>query len=250
MNAKQIAPDPRVATQFAELAPWVFQFRISGADYGGGISAVGDVRMLEFLRFARGARRILELGSLEGAHTFLLAQEPGVREVVAVEGRERNIEKAELVRGLMNIRNASFVQENLETADLAQLGLFDAVFCSGLLYHLPEPWKLIEQLPSIAPKLVLWTHYADDLAAETVQHGWRGRVQAEGGRDEPLSGLSPTAFWLTLGSLIKLLSASGYESVHVLQHNFAHPNGPAVIIGAATEPVPFAPPPRWRMLGR
>ena len=28
--------------EFAKLAPWVFQFRIDGADYGGEISAVGD----------------------------------------------------------------------------------------------------------------------------------------------------------------------------------------------------------------
>ncbi len=248
MNTTALPPNERIARQFAELAPWVFQFRIGDADYGGGISAVGDVRLLEFLRFAAGAERILELGSLEGAHTMLLAREPGVREVVAVEGREHNIRKAELVARLLQVRNAKFLQENLETAELAQLGLFDAVFCSGLLYHLPEPWKLIEQLPAIAPKLVLWTHYADDLSAETVQHGWRGRVQAEGGADEPLSGMSPTAFWLTLGSLIKLLSASGYESVHILQHNFAHPNGPAVIIAAATEPMQFAKSARWKFL--
>ncbi|MFN2476630.1 MAG: class I SAM-dependent methyltransferase [Chthoniobacterales bacterium] len=250
MNATSATPDAGIAKQFTELAPWVFQFRIGGADYGGGISAVGDVRLLEFLRFAAGPQRILELGSLEGAHTVLLAREPGVREVVAVEGRERNIRKAELVTRLLHVRNATFVQENLETADLVQLGLFDAVFCSGLLYHLPEPWKLIEQLPAIAPKLVLWTHYADDLGAETVQQGWRGRVQREGGADEPLSGMSATAFWLTLGSLIKLLSASGYESVHILQHNFAHPNGPAVIIGAATEPMQFGTAPRRRFFGR
>jgi trans-aconitate methyltransferase len=249
MNTTTSPADARIARQFAELAPWVFQFRIGEANYGGGISAVGDIRLLEFLRFAADAQRILELGSLEGAHTVLLAREPGVREVVAIEGRENNIRKAELVARLLHVRKTKFVQANIETAELAQLGLFDAVFCSGLLYHLPEPWKLVEQLPAIAPKLVLWTHYADDIGAETVQHGWRGKVQAEGGADEPLSGMSATAFWLTLGSLIKLLSASGYESVHILQHHFAHPNGPAVIIGASTTPMQFAKAGRWKFLG-
>ena len=64
--------------QFADLAPWIFQFRIGGHDYGGGISAVGDVRLDRFFRYAPHAKTILELGSLEGAHTFLLAQRPGV----------------------------------------------------------------------------------------------------------------------------------------------------------------------------
>lgn len=51
------------------------------------------------------------------------------------------------------------------------LGQFDAVFCSGLLCHLPEPWKLIEQMPRIAPKLFIWTHYPDDATADLVRRG-------------------------------------------------------------------------------
>ena len=250
MSANESSPDPHLAAQFAELAPWVFQFRIGKATYGGGISAVGDIRLTEFLRFAPEAKRILELGSLEGAHSALLARAPGVKEVVAIEGRAHNLEKAELVRRLLRLDHLKFVQANLETTDLTKLGGFDAVFCTGLLYHLPEPWKLIEQLPRVAPKLLLWTHYAEDVAADTVQAGYRGRVQTEGGADEPLSGMSPTAFWLTLGSMIKLLSASGYSSVHVLRNDFAHPNGPAVLIAAATHEVAFARPPRWRGLLR
>ncbi len=94
------------------------------------------------------ARRILELGSLEGAHTVQLAARPGVEEVVAIEGRAANIRKAELVTRLLEVRNVRYVEANLETTDLlAQFGRFDAIFCSGLLYHLPEPWKLIEQFP-------------------------------------------------------------------------------------------------------
>lgn len=224
--------EPDLETEFAKLAPWIFQFRIDGHDYGGAISAAGDVRLERFFRFAPGAASILELGALEGAHTFLLAQRPGVKRVLALEGREQNLRKARFVQGLLGVRNAEFAQANLESSDLASLGNFDAVFCSGLLYHLPEPWNLIAQLPAIAPRLFIWTHYAAEAEAGPIPGGLRGKIHFEGGGAEPLSGMSPTATWLTLESLITTLTASGYGSVHVMHNDPTHANGPAVTIGA------------------
>ncbi len=224
---------PELAAQFAKLEPWVSRFRIGGADYGGKTSSVGDVRLAQFFRFVPRPGKILELGSLEGAHTIQLASQRGVTRVVALEGRAANIRKAELVQRLFRIRNAEFVQANLEEADLRTFGQFDAVFCCGLLYHLPEPWKLLEQLPRVAPALFIWTHYADDLCANEVRQGLRGQVHVEGGPNEPLSGMSETAFWPTLGSLLKLLTTSGYKTIHVIKNDAAHQNSPAVTVAAS-----------------
>ena len=221
-------------SEFARLAPWVFQFRIDGADYGGSISATGDPRVDQFFRFAPEAATILELGSLEGAHTFILAQRPGVKRVLALEGRELNLRKARFVQELLHVTNAEFEQANLENADLTAFGKFDAVFCSGLIYHLPEPWKLISQFPALAPNLFIWTHYAAEADTEIVSDGLRGKIHPEGGAADPLSGMSATATWLTLGSLITTLTKSGYASVQVIDNNLTHPNGPAVTIGATT----------------
>jgi hypothetical protein len=219
--------------QFARLGPWVFQFRIDGRDYGGGISAEGDVRVERFFRFAPNVETILELGSLEGAQSFIMARRPGVKRVVAFEGRETNLRKARFVQQLLRIDNVKFDQANLEQADLTRFGKFDAVFCCGLLYHLPEPWKLIEQLPAVAPVLFIWTQYAADHEAHDAGRGWRGKIHVEGGADEALSGMSPTATWLTLDSLRGLLATSGYRNVEIIDDDPAHPNGPAVTIGAS-----------------
>ena len=218
--------------EFKRLAPWIFQFRIDGQDYGGGISAVGDARIDQFFRFAPEAETILELGALEGAQTFLLAERPGVRRVLALEGRERNLRKARFVQELLQVRDAEFAEANVEHADLAQFGKFDAVFCCGLLYHLPEPWKLIEQLPAVAPSLFIWTQYAAEEEAIDVGHGLRGKIHGEGGPDEPLSGMSATATWLTLASLRSVLNASGYKRIEIIHDDPKHANGPAVTIGA------------------
>jgi SAM-dependent methyltransferase len=220
--------------EFAKLAPWIYQFQIGGQTYGGGISAVGDVRVERFLRFAPGAATILELGSLEGAQSFILAQQPGVKRIVALEGREANLRKARFVQQLLELRNVEFLEANLEHADLSRFGKFDAVFCCGLLYHLPEPWKLLKRLPAIAPRLFVWTQYAADNEARDLAAGLRGKIHIEGGADEPLSGMSPTATWLTLDSLREVLTASGYKKIDVIHDDPTHSNGPAVTIGATT----------------
>jgi len=227
-----------LTAEFAKLAPWVFQFRIDGQDYGGGISAAGDVRLERFFSFAPNPATILELGALEGAQTFLLAEHPGVKKVLALEGRAANLRKAVFLRELLRVENAEFLQANLEESDLSAFGKFDAVFCSGLLYHLPEPWKLIEQLPLIAPNLFIWTHYAPDAETEVIADGLRGRIFDESGLEEPNSGLSPTSMWLTLGSLITVLTKSGYRSIHVIDNDLTHKHGPAVTIGARTHALP------------
>jgi SAM-dependent methyltransferase len=225
---------PELTSRFAELAPWIYQFRIDGADYGGAISAVGDKRMERFFDFAPRAGTILELGSLEGAHSFILAEHPGVERVLAVEGRAMNLRKARFVQDLLRIRNVKFVEANLERADLAAFGKFDAVFCCGLLYHLPAPWKLLEQLPAVAPALFIWTHYATEAEAGDIGNGLRGKIHYEGGASEPLSGMSPTATWLTLDSLLGVLKASGYAKTKVIHDDPTHANSPAVSIGATT----------------
>ena len=221
-----------LTAEFAKLAPWIFQFRIGGQDYGGGISAAGDVRIDRFFRFAPEAETILELGSLEGAQTFILAERPGVRRVLGLEGREANHRKARFVQELLQVGNVEFAQANLEHAELAQFGKFDAVFCCGLLYHLPEPWKLIEQLPTGAPALFIWTQYAAEEEAMDIEQGLRGKIHGEGGPDEPLSGMSPTAIWLTLASLRGVLEAAGYQRIEIIHDDPKHANGPAVTIGA------------------
>jgi len=220
--------------QFAKLGPWIYRFEVMGRSYGGAISAVGDERVERFFRHLPPPETILELGSLEGAHSFILARHPGVKRVVALEGREANLRKARFVQELLQIGNVEFRQANIEHAELSDFGRFDAIFCCGLLYHLPEPWKLIQQCPSIAAHLFIWTQYALENEARDIEHGLRGKIHIEGGADEPLSGLSATATWLTRDSLGRLLGQCGYKKIDFIHDDPTHANGPAVTLAAST----------------
>jgi SAM-dependent methyltransferase len=225
-------PDPDVAAAFEKHAPWITKYDVRGVSSGGSFDAPNDPRLDLFWRSFPEARRILELGSLEGGHTIGLARRPGVDFVLGLEGRTANLQRALLAQGLFEIRNIQFIQANLEAVTLAEFGAFDAIYCCGLLYHLPEPWRLVEQFADVAPALFLWTHCAAEDLADTFAHGYKGQRQSEGGRDEALSGLSPHSFWPTLASLCNMLTDSGFSEVRLLNNNPKHPNGPAVTIAA------------------
>ena len=220
-----------LVAEFAQRGPWITQFVIDGVPSGGDYQVVNDRRVQQFLERFPNVRTILELGSLEGGHTFMLARHPGVERVLAIEGRLANIDRAKFIGSLLGVSNVQFKQANIEELQLPSLGRFDAIFCCGLLYHLPEPWKLISQTPLLAPSIFVWTVYANENEANIQIDDLRGREYIEGGVNEPLSGLSPKSIWLTLPSLLELLKRSGYGNIEVIEKQ-QNPNGPAVSLVA------------------
>lgn len=174
---------------------------------------------------------ILDLGSLEGGQTFQLAKHPDVH-IIGVEGRQNNIEKAKFVQQLLGLKNVEFIKADLEIDKLFPLGKFDAVFCSGLLYHLSEPWKLIQEIKETSKKLFIWTHYSTENKANKIVKGFCGSWYEEGGPNEPLSGLSPKSFWVTLPSLKDMLRQYGFTNIKIIEENPNHPNGACVTLAA------------------
>ncbi len=219
--------------EFNKRKPWVTQFTIQGQTYGGAYDAASDARLKWFQDHFPEARNILELGSLEGGHSFALASLPQVNQVVGVEGRADSLARARFVQSVLQQPKVNFVQANLERFDLASLGQFDVVFCLGLLYHLPEPWKLVEQMSRVARGLYLWTHYADPKDAKVTRQHYRGRVYREWlFWFEALSGLSSTSFWPTREGLLEMLADYGYGEVTVVEDNPHHEHGPVITLAA------------------
>ena len=115
----------------------------------------------------------------------------------------------------------------------AYFGRFDAVLCSGLLYHLPRPWELLDRLPAAAPGLLLATHYAAAGAVDTSVDGIPGHWYTEQGYTDSLSGLSPRSFWMTVPAIVERLRSAGYARVDVVRDEpDINPNGPHVTIAA------------------
>jgi SAM-dependent methyltransferase len=218
--------------EFDKLKPWVTKFVINGLSYGGSYDAANDNRVKQFFQAFPDAQIILELGSLEGGHTFALARHPNVKKVVGVEGRKSNIEKAQFIKKILGIDNVDFRQVNLEYTDLSSIGSFDAVFCVGVLYHLPKPWELLRKIPHVTKNLFVWTHYAPEHKANEKISNYEGMQYKECGLSDPLSGLSNMSFWLTLDSLKRILYESGFRNLQEIENNPDSPNGPSITLAA------------------
>lgn len=232
-RVRELRQRRELGRDFDSCRPWVTGFEIDGQTYGGGFRPPARLRE-QFAQAFPGVRTILELGSLEGGHTFPLASLVGVERVVAIEGRSENVERARVVQRGLGVQDVEFVIGDLETMDIAALGSFDAVFCTGLLYHLPRPWELLRRLAVVSDRIYVWTQCADEAISGHEAGGYAGRSYDEWGRWEPLSGLSLTSFWPTRDELLRMLADAGFAHVHVFGEEQVPRRGPAVMLAAAS----------------
>ncbi|HUZ26348.1 MAG TPA: class I SAM-dependent methyltransferase [Streptosporangiaceae bacterium] len=204
-----------------ELGPWVNAFEYQGNLFPKDEGLDGETplqprrgRAQAFFEAFPDARRILELGSLEGADTVRLARHPGT-DVVAVEGRAEHVARARFVAGLHDLANARFVHADVETFDLTSLGCFDAVLCAGLLYHLQEPWSLLTTLAAMTEHLFLSTHYWG--GDGTVQdRGFAIKMVTESHPEPRTRALAQTVRWFDRDSLFRAIREAGFNRIDVL----------------------------------
>lgn len=77
--------------------------------------------------------RVLDLACLEGMYSLELARRGA--DVVAIEGREANLEKARFAAGALGLE-VDFRQGDVRDLDREEHGEFDVVLALGILYHL------------------------------------------------------------------------------------------------------------------
>jgi hypothetical protein len=106
---------------------------------------------------ARGAR-ILELGPLEGGHTYQFEQF-GAAEIIAVEANVEAYLKCLIVKELLGLRRARFLLGDFAEYLRQDQGRYDLIFCSGVLYHMPDPVELIRLMAARTDLISVWTHY-------------------------------------------------------------------------------------------
>ncbi|MGA3085654.1 MAG: class I SAM-dependent methyltransferase [Thermodesulfobacteriota bacterium] len=101
--------------------------------------------------------RLVDIGCLEGGYAVEFAR-MGFQ-VLGIEVREANIAACNYVKSKINLPNLEFVKDN--ALNIARHGIFDVVFCCGLLYHLDRPKNFLETLSAVTTKLmILQTHFS------------------------------------------------------------------------------------------
>lgn len=211
---------------FKAHSPWRTGFWFGDRYFGGSLDVLHDPRVVLARETFEFPRRVLELGSLEGGHTVAISR--WAENVVGVEGRASNAEKARWILKMHDVTNAEIFDGDLEAIRLADYGQFDLVFNVGVLYHMTEPLKLLAACADAAPNLFLWTH---------LSKGPEREIYQEFGLEDPLSGLSESSVWLPKDELLDELHRL-YARVEVLDETtpdhvtYMNKDLPAITIAA------------------
>lgn len=196
-------------------------------------------------------RRVLELGPLEGLHTYLL-QQHGAASIEAIEANPRAYLRCLVVKEMLGLTRArflhgdfvAFLREHPEVR-------FDVGVASGVLYHMENPVELLGRLAGVCDVLYLWTHYFDALPISRVPkiqaHFRRPATRSTMGfqhvvhpyhyaadrlRETFYGGPNRYANWLSRDDILRALHHFKFHDLEVGHEEEMHIHGPAFAIVA------------------
>ena len=170
--------------------------------------------------------RILDLGCLDGIFSIEFAKHGA--NTIGVEIREANIKKAIFCKEALELHNLDFRQDDVRNISIESYGRFDAIVCSGILYHLPaaDAIKLINRMYEIVNRVVVIDTHVALKPIERFMYGddeYWGRIYREHSDSATIemkakslwaSADDPTSFWFTRPSLVNILNEAGFSSVY------------------------------------
>jgi SAM-dependent methyltransferase len=119
----------------------------------------------ELIRQLAPGRSFIDIGGMWSVHgdVAFWAEEAGATDVVLCDGMDPTEEFS--AKHAERDSNVRYVQRDLhDTEGIEALGRFDVVWCSGVIYHTPNPYLQLENLRRITnEKLVLGTHVIPEI---------------------------------------------------------------------------------------
>ena len=193
---------------------------------------------------------ILELGPLEGGHSYML-QKSNANKIIAIEANSRAFLKCLCIKEILNLHTVEYKLGDFVTFLEKDDSKYDLVLASGVLYHMADPVKVLHLISKVTDRVFLWTHYYDEptissreelkvrfepvdsLVYEGVSYDYSTQsYQAALNSVMFCGGLQPTTKWLTRDSILKALKNFGFVDIQINFDDINHPNGPAFAICA------------------
>jgi len=187
---------------------------------------------------------ILELGPLEAGHTYQLIKN-GARSLVSIEANQLAFMKCLIVKELLGMTRVSFLLGDFSSY-LAENSLrYDLVWASGVLYHMPDPISLLENISKASDRVFIWTHYVDveemplddprrvPIVGEDVV-SWRGhniklyrRTYFDVAQNANFTGgIETEPAWMEREGILLVLKELGYAKMDILPGDPNHSAGP------------------------
>jgi hypothetical protein len=199
------------------------------------LAQFGDVR----------GKSILELGPLEGGHSYML-ESAGFGSILGIEANTRAYLKCLITKEIAGLSRTRFVCGDFVKFLKASPPHFDAVFASGVLYHMENPAELIELVSRVADQVFIWTHHY----VPSWKHSGRfssPRMSEHKGFQHSLfpqeygASLSRAGFcggprrfssWMTREDILSCLKYFGFVDIQTSFDDPDHQNGPAFALVA------------------
>jgi hypothetical protein len=206
-----------------------------------------DVRLAWALeRLGVRDQTVLELGPLEGAHSYMLEQ-AGAASVTAIESNTRAYLKCLVTKETLGLKRTKFWCGDFIPFMETTTGKYDLLIASGVLYHMKEPVRVIEAIARCSTRVYIWTHYFDPaiIEATTLKDRFGPTQTIEvGGKTVTLhrqnyqttelttnsffGGTDAYSVWLTRAGIVDVLNASGFKHIEFNVDLPNHPHGPAL----------------------
>jgi hypothetical protein len=209
------------------------------------ISELGDLK----------GRFVLELGPLEGGHSYML-ERAGAASVTAVEANTHAYLKCLIAKELLGMPRVKYLcGDFIEYMKNEVYPPFDLGVASGVLYHMINPVELISLLAGCCQKhLFLWTHYYDGAWAKDkgLQEKFPSSQQvnfngfshtlvrqnysdAQLGSASFCGGSRPYSNWMYREEIIRCLEYFGFADLRINFDEPDHPHGPAFALIASRD---------------
>ena len=240
------APSPQHAIdifkgEWASLFPPPYNTLSAGA-----LATFQDGRIVWALTELGGCvgQRVLELGPLEGGHSFML-QHAGASEVIAIEANTRAYLKCLISKEILGLERVRFLCGDFVPYFEETEERFDLIFASGVLYHMRDPVGLIRQLSRHTDRVYMWTQYYDKTVMDSkphlkVRYPSHEKAQCDGFRytqhkQEYQNSLSVAGYcggsadysvWLAREDLLGAFRHFGFSNIRIANENLEHPHGP------------------------
>lgn len=219
----------------------------------GALPLFGDPRLQWGVDRLGGVRdqRVLELGPLEGGHSWMLEQ-LGASSIVAVEASTRAYLKCLTIKELTGLTRTRFLCGDSVGYLRETRERFGLIVASGLLYHMTDPVGLLAQMAAHTDRVYLWTCYYDDaLVRRRPKFAARFELAGQGAELDGFAytthrydyratrfglgfsgGVASYSRWLTRDTLLAALRHFGLDAVEIAFDEPDHPNGPALALVA------------------
>src|SRR5438477_3611839 len=168
---------------------------------------------------------VLELGPLEGAHTWRLEQ-LGAARILVMESNVEAYLKCLVMKEALGLKRSEFLLGDFAQYLQSCTQRFDMVFASGVLYHMDDPVALIRDIARVTDRCFVWTHYLDEnrhqhrvatpITRDGLQVTYHRAPYLDRARPVFWGGNKPSASWMKRDDILSAFRHYGLEQITII----------------------------------